>query len=297
MQTGKIIKSISGFYDVATADGNVTRTRARGNFRKKKVKPIVGDIVDFENEYVLAIHKRKNEIVRPLIANVDQALIVISAVQPDFSDNLLDRFLVTLESQKIKPLIYLSKTDLLNDDQLSKLKKYQKYYQAIGYHFYFANEVHRHPQTLMNDLQSSETVLAGQTGAGKSTLLNYLIPDLNLETNEISASLNRGKHTTRQVTLYPYKSGLIADTPGFSSLDFNNISNIELPNLFVEFKRLSINCKFRSCLHINEPQCAVKAALKQGEILKSRYDNYLQFHEEINHIRPVYKKTSKKWRD
>ncbi|RHW48323.1 ribosome small subunit-dependent GTPase A [Bombilactobacillus bombi] len=294
MQTGKIIKSNSGFYDVQTANQEIIRTRARGNFRQKKIKPIVGDWVEFENDYLLKIKPRKNEVVRPLIANVDQALVVITAVEPQFSTNLLDRFLVVLTAQKIKPLIYLSKIDLTPKQQQTQLIEQLKYYQSCGYQVFISNEVKQNPQSLIAALDNKETVLAGQTGAGKSTLLNHLIPNLNLETGSISTSLNRGKHTTRMVTLYPFHNGLIADTPGFSSLTLQNITRENLPQLFPDFVALKDKCKYRSCVHLNEPDCAVKQAVDSGKIMNSRYLNYCQFQAEIAQERPVYLKTDKR---
>ncbi|RHW49642.1 ribosome small subunit-dependent GTPase A [Bombilactobacillus bombi] len=294
MQTGKIIKSNSGFYDVQTANQEIIRTRARGNFRQKKIKPIVGDWVEFENDYLLKIKPRKNEVVRPLIANVDQALVVITAVEPQFSTNLLDRFLVVLTAQKIKPLIYLSKIDLTPKQQQTQLIEQLKYYQSCGYQVFISNEVKQNPQSLIAALDNKETVLAGQTGAGKSTLLNHLIPNLNLETGSISTSLNRGKHTTRMVTLYSFHKGLIADTPGFSSLTLQNITRENLPQLFPDFVSLKDKCKYRSCVHLNEPDCAVKQAVDSGKIMNSRYLNYCQFQAEIAQERPVYLKTDKR---
>ncbi|MBA1434879.1 ribosome small subunit-dependent GTPase A [Bombilactobacillus bombi] len=291
MQTGKIIKSNSGFYDVQVANQQVVRTRARGNFRQKKIKPIVGDWVEFENDYLLRIKPRKNEIERPLIANVDQALVVITATQPQFSSNLLDRFLVVLASQNIQPLIYLSKLDLLTSIQQAPILKVLKYYQNQGYQVFTAVD---REQKLMTALADKETVLAGQTGVGKTTLLNQLLPQLHLATNSISTSLNRGKHTTRIVTLYPYKQGLIADTPGFSSLNLTKITREQLPQLYPDFLQYSSNCKYRSCVHLNEPQCGVKQAVEQGQILTSRYQNYCQFQAEIAQERPVYLKNDKR---
>lgn len=293
MQTGKIIKSNSGFYDVQLKSNEIIQNRARGNFRHQKIKPIVGDWVECDKGYILRIKPRKNEIMRPLIANVDQALIIMAAKQPPFSFNLLDRFLVVLESQSIRPLIYISKMDLLKKEPLIALKKQLYYYLQIGYPVFTSEQINN-PLKLKQILAHRETVLAGQTGVGKSTLLNHLIPDLNLATNSISNSLNRGKHTTRLVTLYPYQQGLIADTPGFSSLTLQTITWEKLPQLFPEFNNFSHHCKYRSCIHLNEPDCAVKKAVAAGKILPSRYQNYQQFQVEIVQKRPVYSKNNKR---
>ncbi|NVY96967.1 ribosome small subunit-dependent GTPase A [Lactobacillus sp. DCY120] len=294
MQTGKIIQSLSGFYDVLTTDQKIIRTRARGNFRKQKIKPVVGDWVDFEDDYLRKIHPRTNELVRPLIANVDQALVVISSTQPEFSFNLLDRFLVVLEAQKVRPLICVSKTDLLSTTAAENLKIELQDYQKWGYLVFSTSEIRKDHASFQKRLTGRETVLAGQTGAGKSTLLNYLCPELNLETAEISTSLNRGKHTTRKVTLYPYAGGLIADTPGFSSLAWQQVDSVKLPQFFPEFVTYGKDCKYRSCLHLNEPGCAVKEAVAQEQIKARRYQNYCQFQAELKEERPIYQKKSTK---
>lgn len=287
---GRIIKSLAGFYYVES-DGVVYQTRARGNFRKKGQTPYVGDFVDFSAEdhsegYILAIHDRKNSLVRPPIVNIDQAVVIMSAKEPDFNANLLDRFLVLLEHKDIEPIVYISKMDLLtNPDDIAAI---QKQYQEIGYHFCTSLE------ELLPLLTDKVTVFMGQTGVGKSTLLNRIAPELKLETGEISDSLGRGRHTTRAVSFYNVNGGKIADTPGFSSLDYE-ITNVEdLNKAFPELRHLSRSCKFRSCTHTHEPSCAVKDALEAGELWESRYDNYLQFLSEIENRRETYKKVIKR---
>ncbi|SEK90645.1 ribosome biogenesis GTPase [Streptococcus equinus] len=287
---GRIIKSLAGFYYVES-DGVVYQTRARGNFRKKGQTPYVGDFVDFSAEdhsegYILAIHDRKNSLVRPPIVNIDQAVVIMSAKEPDFNANLLDRFLVLLEHKAIEPIVYISKMDLLtNPDDIAAI---QKQYQEIGYHFCTSLK------ELLPLLTDKVTVFMGQTGVGKSTLLNKIAPELKLETGEISDSLGRGRHTTRAVSFYNVHGGKIADTPGFSSLNYE-ITNVEdLNKAFPELRHLSRSCKFRSCTHTHEPSCAVKDALEAGELWKSRYDNYLQFLSEIENRRETYKKVIKR---
>ena len=191
------------------------QTRARGNFRKKGQTPYVGDKVEFSAEensegYILKIFPRKNSLVRPPIVNIDQAVVIMSAKEPDFNSNLLDRFLVLLEQKAIHPIIYISKLDLLEDDK--ELDVFLEVYQAIGY------DTAKTVAELLPFLTSKKTVFMGQTGVGKSTLLNKIAPDLQLETGEISDSLGRGRHTTRAVSFYNLNGGKIADTPGFSSL-------------------------------------------------------------------------------
>ena len=287
---GRIIKSLAGFYYVES-DGVVYQTRARGNFRKKGQTPYVGDFVDFSAEdhsegYILAIHDRKNSLVRPPIVNIDQAVVIMSAKEPDFNANLLDRFLVLLEHKAIEPIVYISKMDLLTSpDEIAAI---QKQYQEIGYQFCTSLD------ELLPLLTDKVTVFMGQTGVGKSTLLNKIAPDLKLETGEISDSLGRGRHTTRAISFYNVNGGKIADTPGFSSLDYE-ITNVEdLNKAFPELRRLSRLCKFRSCTHTHEPSCAVKDAVESGELWQSRYDNYLQFLSEIENRRETYKKVVKR---
>lgn len=287
---GRIIKALAGFYYVE-AEGQVYQTRARGNFRKKGQTPYVGDWVEFSAEeqsegYILAISERKNELVRPPIVNIDQAVVLVSVREPNLNLNLLDRFLVLLEHKGISPIIYLTKTDLLEDS--AELIPIQEIYASIGY------PVVSRPEDLEPLLHDQLTVFMGQTGVGKSTLLNRLAPDLELETGEISSSLGRGRHTTRAVTLYDLFGGKIADTPGFSSLDYEINQAEDLNNAFPEIRRFSHDCKFRTCTHRHEPACAVQPAVEEGAIAPFRYDNYLQLLSEVEQRRVTYKKGGKK---
>jgi ribosome biogenesis GTPase len=292
---GKIIKALSGFYYVASED-EIFQTRARGNFRNRKITPLVGDEVIFESSnqtdgYLLEILPRKNELVRPPVANVDQGVVVTSLVEPNFSYNLLDRFLVTLEYEGIEPIIFLTKADLVKD--LAAMKAIEETYQAIGYHVITSKAEGEDLLELQRYFPERITVFMGQSGAGKSTLLNRIVPELALETGVISESLGRGKHTTRHVELLPICDGLVADTPGFSSIDFLEIEAVELPKLFPDFLAVAANCRFRECMHLNEPDCAVKQGVAANEIAETRYKNYVQFLEEIENRRPVYKKKKK----
>ena len=292
---GKIIKALSGFYYVASED-EIFQTRARGNFRNRKITPLVGDEVIFESSnqtdgYLLEILPRKNELVRPPVANVDQGVLVTSLVEPNFSYNLLDRFLVTLEYEGIEPIIFLTKADLVKD--LAAMKAIEETYQAIGYHVITSKAEGEDLLELQRYFPERITVFMGQSGAGKSTLLNRIVPELALETGVISESLGRGKHTTRHVELLPICDGLVADTPGFSSIDFLEIEAVELPKLFPDFLAVASNCRFRECMHLNEPDCAVKQGVAANEIAETRYKNYVQFLEEIENRRPVYKKKKK----
>ncbi|MDB1688608.1 ribosome small subunit-dependent GTPase A [Enterococcus casseliflavus] len=292
---GKIIKALSGFYYVASED-EIFQTRARGNFRNRKITPLVGDEVIFESSnqtdgYLLEILPRKNELVRPPVANVNQGVVVTSLVEPNFSYNLLDRFLVTLEYEGIEPIIFLTKADLVKD--LAAMKAIEETYQAIGYHVITSKAEGEDLLELQRYFPERITVFMGQSGAGKSTLLNRIVPELALETGVISESLGRGKHTTRHVELLPICDGLVADTPGFSSIDFLEIEAVELPKLFPDFLAVAANCRFRECMHLNEPDCAVKQGVAANEIAETRYKNYVQFLEEIENRRPVYKKKKK----
>ncbi|MEC0303795.1 ribosome small subunit-dependent GTPase A [Terribacillus saccharophilus] len=294
MPSGKIMKALSGFYYVLTEDGETYQCRGRGVFRKQKITPLVGDQVEFEAEtkqegYVLDVGPRKNELVRPPIANIDQAIIVTSAAQPDFSTTLLDRFLVLVESKAIEPVIFITKMDMLSADQLARIEAFKKDYQQIGYSVeMLSSKEETNLEQVQLHMKDKISVIAGQSGVGKSSMLNAIDPRLDLETNEISESLGRGRHTTRHVELIPIGGGLVADTPGFSSLEFTELEAEELPSCFPEFREREDDCKFRGCMHHKEPKCAVKDAVDTGEIPEYRYTHYLQFLEEIKSRKPRY---------
>lgn len=282
---GQIIKALSGFYYVKSEDDSaIYQCRARGNFRKKGITPYVGDFVTFqiENEndgYILEIHERKNALVRPSVANVDRVIIVMSAKEPEFSLNLVDKFITIIESYDVEPVLLVTKKDLLNEQEISFITTQLDYYERIGYTVMFVSNLE---QQNFNDLVKGITVLAGQSGVGKSSFINALIPDVNLNTGVISNALNRGKHTTRHVELIPLDYGYIADTPGFSSLDLDNLDRNTLKYCFIEFAERANECKFRECMHINEPGCAIKAGVENGEILETRYLHYQQMLNEID---------------
>lgn len=295
MAKGQIRQSLSGYYDIFS-EGKTYRTRARGNFRKKGQTPLVGDYVEFkadnENEgYVLKILERKNQLVRPPVANVDCAIVVTACVEPDFSSNLLDRQLVMLSENEIVPILYFSKADMMDETTKERILPvfdyYSKYYRTVVSEKDMADE-----ELVSALLEEAGNVLVvmGQTGAGKSTLLNRLDPKLKLETGEISKALSRGRHTTRKVSLMDVKGHLIADTPGFSSFELREIEKERLSSLFEDFNEYSRQCRFRGCLHLNEPDCAVKAAVLEGKILESRYENYKLFQKMIQEQKPRYKR-------
>ena len=269
---GKIIKNISNDYTI-DSDGKLYICKPRGKFRNDNITPLVGDIVTFDenNNYILSIEKRKNELIRPSISNIDIAVIVTSVKDPDFDTYLLDKTLTIISYNNIKPIIYFTKLDLLNNKEKIDINKYIEYYKSIGY------EISTTPQNLMKLIKNKTVVFTGQSGAGKSTLLNKINPELSLKTDEISKYLGRGKHTTRHAELFKYKNSLIADTPGFSALDITHIPKDELKNTFVEF---NLDCEFKDCKHMNEKNCMVKDYVNAGKILKSRYDNYRKFMGE-----------------
>jgi ribosome biogenesis GTPase / thiamine phosphate phosphatase len=293
MPEGKIVKALSGFYYVIH-ENELIQCRGRGVFRKNKVSPLVGDEVVFQVEnnqegYILEIKDRINELVRPPIANVDQAILVFSSVEPDFSTVLLDRFLVLVEFNHIHPLICITKMDLTSMEEQQSIGKYAEEYRAAGYEVILtSSEKEIGMQLLLPHLENKISVFAGQSGVGKSSLLNALRPDLDLKTNDISSHLGRGKHTTRHVELIRIGNGLVADTPGFSNLDFTTIEAEDLTFCFPDIQKASENCKFRGCLHLKEPKCGVKAAVETGEIPEYRYLHYLDFLKEIKERKPRY---------
>lgn len=273
---GKIIKQISNDYTVKL-NNEIIICKARGKFRKLGITPLVGDdvIVDVENKYIIEILDRKNELERPSISNIDQAVIVTSVKIPDFSSNLLDKLLNIIEFNNVKPIICFTKLDLLNDEELEKIRNIQKYYRKIGYDVYENTD-----SELRNIFKDKITVFAGQSGAGKSSLLNKLDNTLDLEIGEVSVALGRGRHTTRHTELIEVLGGLIADTPGFSALDFKGMTKSDIRDNFIEFNEYKDECEYKDCMHINEKICSIKSNVEINKILKSRYENYLKFVEK-----------------
>ena len=271
---GIIIKNISNDYTIFSEKKEYI-CKARGKFRKDKITPLVGDkcIFDPEKKYIIEIEKRKTELVRPPVANIDQAFIITSAKEPDFSSNLLDKLLCIIEYNNIKPIICFTKLDLLNKEEINNIENIIKYYKKIGYQVFKNTEI----EEIKKQFKNKKTVFTGQSGAGKSTLLNRLDKNLNLKTNEISQALGRGKHTTRHVELLNLYDGLIADTPGFSSLEFNDMTKEDIRDNFIEFNIYRHKCEYKDCMHISEKNCKIKEELEKGNILKSRYENYLKF--------------------
>ena len=272
--TGQITKIISNLYTITTADGKAFDCHSRGKFRKLNITPLVGDYVKFNDKdnYIMEILPRKNKLIRPMVANVDQAIIITSVKHPDFSTNLLDKLLAVMEYYKVKPIICLTKMDLITEKEQIYIKNIMNYYSSIGYQVLYNDQINEIKKVFKN----KTTVFTGQTGAGKSTLLNKLDKNLNLKTGEVSLALGRGKHTTRHVELINMLEGKILDTPGFSSLSFEHIPKEEIKDLFIEFKKYP--CIYKDCSHIDEKECNIKKQLDKN-ILTSRYENYLNIME------------------
>lgn len=271
---GKIIKLISNDYTVLSNNKKYI-CKSRGKFRKLKISPLVGDQVVFDdiNNYILEVKKRKNELVRPPVANIDQAFIITSVKHPNFSTNLLDKLIDIIEFNNIEPIICFTKLDLLNKEEQNDIDVYINYYKKIGYKVFINTQI----SEIKGQFKNKISVFTGQTGAGKSTLLNNINPNLKIKTDDISYALGRGKHTTRHVELIELENGFVADTPGFSSLEFIDMKDIDIRDNFVEFELYKEKCKYRDCMHDKEDECEVKNKVRSGDILESRYQNYLNF--------------------
>ena len=286
MIEGRIIKGIGGFYYVDT-DNGLYECRARGIFRKNKITPLVGDfvkisVVDEENKkgVVEEIAERETELVRPPIANVNKALIVFAVKNPTPHLSLLDRFIVLAERENLEIVIILTKIDLDDDNTFEKIKNI---YEPCGYKVIgVSNLENKNIDKVKEELKDNTVVFAGPSGVGKSSLLNQIDSNFQLKTGDVSDKIKRGKHTTRHAELFELKfGGMVADTPGFSSLTLDDIEGIDLKDYFIEFEDYD-DCKFGSrCIHQNEPNCAVKEAVENGEIPKERYESYIQLLNEI----------------
>jgi len=306
MLPGVIVKALSGYYYVQPQDdrspSSTVQCRARGVFKKKGLTPLVGDEVFYvltENGEgtVTELLPRSTELIRPPVANVDLAVLVFSVVEPSLNLQLLDKFLVHIEHAGIKPLLVLSKQDFASNEQSSELQMeasasleaVKRIYGKLGYEIYSTSSIeHEGIAALHERLKGHVAVFAGQSGVGKSSLLNALVPGLSLETNEISNKLGRGKHTTRHVELIDIGGGYVADTPGFSQLDFTELCISDLSYGFVEMRELSPDCKFRGCTHVQEPGCAVLDALQSGHVESSRHEHYLAFLTELKEQKRRY---------
>lgn len=279
---GKIIKGIGGFYYIKTEAGLI-ECKARGKFRHKDMKPIVGDdveiTVDNGKGVIEDIHERTSELIRPTVSNVTQAFVVFAIKNPDVNFELLNRFLILCEHNNIKAIVCLNKVDLVSKEEKEVIKRQ---INDIGYEVLFINAKEGIGLELLKEkLQGNETVLCGPSGAGKSTLINTLINREHMETGVVSNKIGRGKHTTRHSELIDIDNGYLVDTPGFSTLEVDFIEKEDLRYCFPEFEEYNHECKFRGCLHFKEPQCAVKNAVENGDVNKYRYEFYIRTLEEI----------------
>ena len=284
---GKIVKGIAGFYYVHVVESGVYECKAKGIFRKDGVKPLVGDDVEMEITHekdmegnIIRILPRKNELIRPAVANIDQALVVFAVTKPRPHFNLLDRFLVMMESRHIPAVLCFNKTDIAKDPELAELKEI---YSGCGYPLLFTSaKKEQNIQELKGLLRGKTTAVAGPSGVGKSSLINLLQSDVKMETGSISSKIGRGKHTTRHSELIVLEEdSYIMDTPGFSSLYVNELEKEELKHCFPEFVPLEGQCRFNGCDHIREPGCAVKEAVEAGKIHRMRYEDYTVLYREL----------------
>lgn len=288
---GKIIKGIAGFYYVHADGHGIYECKAKGIFRKDRIKPLVGDdvIVDVlsEEEMLGNIRKilpRRSSLLRPAVANVDQALIIFAIVKPDPNFNLLDRFLIRMERQKLPTIICFNKQDIASHDEKEALRHS---YETCGYQVLFVSALENEGvEQVRSLLFGKTTTVAGPSGVGKSSLINRLSPATQMETGEISKKIERGRHTTRHSEIIALgEETYIVDTPGFTSLDISEITKEELGGYYSEFGKYAPFCKFRGCAHINEPDCSVKEAVKEGKISGVRYENYKILYQELKEIR------------
>lgn len=289
--TGKIIKGIAGFYYVHVEGKGVYACRAKGIFRNVHMKPLVGDnvCIDILDEQemegnVTKILPRKNELIRPAVANIDQALIIFAIVKPDPNFNLLDRFLILMERQELPCIICFNKQDIASEAERESLKKA---YETCGYRVLFISAVKQDGmEKLKSLLNGKTTTVAGPSGVGKSTIINCLQPEAKMETGSISRKIERGKHTTRHSEIIALgEETYIMDTPGFTSLNISEILKEELAVYYPEFRKYEPYCRFRGCAHINEPDCRVKEAVARGDISLVRYENYKMLYQELKDIK------------
>lgn len=284
---GKIIKGIAGFYYVHVAGSGLYECKAKGIFRKEKMKPLVGDVVEIDvldetekKGNIVHLLPRQNELIRPAVSNIDQALVVFAVTKPKPHFNLLDRFLIMMETKNIPVILCFNKKDLAEDEEIRALREI---YETCGYEIVFTSARNEENVDVVRSLlRGKTTAIAGPSGVGKSSLINALQPQAKMETGSISEKIERGRHTTRHSELiWMEDDTYIMDTPGFSSLYTNEFEKEELKYYFREFAPYEGKCKFHGCDHVHEPECAVKAALNAGRIHPIRYQNYLEMYQEL----------------
>lgn len=289
--TGKIVKGIAGFYYVHVEGRGIYECRAKGIFRNVHMKPLVGDnvrmdILDEQEKKgnVIEILPRQNALIRPAVANVDQALVIFAIVKPNPNFNLLDRFLIRMERQKLPSIICFNKQDIASEEEKAALREA---YETCGYKVLFVSALEKEGMDELKGLLSGKTTtVAGPSGVGKSTIINCLHPEANMETGSISQKIERGKHTTRHSEIIALgEETYIMDTPGFTSLSISEISKEELGMYYPEFTQYEPYCKFSGCAHISEPSCGVKDAVAEGKISQVRYENYQVLYQELKEVR------------
>ncbi|MBR4831835.1 MAG: ribosome small subunit-dependent GTPase A [Butyrivibrio sp.] len=305
MNKGRIVKGIAGFYYIETDDTTIYECKAKGIFRKDNIKPLVGDMVnidiideDKKLGNIIEILPRENQLIRPPVANVDQAVILFAIVKPDPNYNLLDRFLIMMRQQNLPVIICFNKQDIASKEEQDEL---YDAYEKCGYKVLFISVKNDNGLDELKELlKGKTTTLAGPSGVGKSSLLNKLVPDAAMQTGELSRKIERGKNTTRHSELFFVKElsegdtqTYIIDTPGFTSLGMFDVTTDSLMNYYPEFEPYEPDCRFGGCSHIAEPDCGVKRAVEDGHISKVRYDNYKILYEELKNIKPDYGKKTR----
>ncbi len=291
---GKIIKGIAGFYYCYVENHGIYECKAKGIFRNQDIKPLVGDNVivevldeDQKKGNIVEVLERKNTLMRPNVANVDQSMIIFAGAHPSPNSGLLDLFLIMMLQQGVETIICINKKDLVDED---KLNEFASPYLKAGYRIVYTSSLTKEGLAEVEDIISNKTtVLAGPSGVGKSSILNILVPDANMEVGDISKKLKRGKHTTRHSEIFYVKHDTyIIDTPGFSSLEIKDIDKYQLQDYFLEFLDYNKQCRFVGCLHLSEPNCAVKEAVLEGNISETRYESYKSLLDHIENQKIYY---------